>query len=193
MNDTRVPIGGDFNRIFDHRDYLAMVSIPDEATCVLRAHLILEEVLNLWSSKLTGTDDLYVGTFVPFKTKLVISRNLGLQQELFDVLNKINETRNRFSHKKGYVLETSFIGSLRKKVDAVVPEAKLLPCDQFQTYVSGKDMAGRDAENIYTWQDGENRIRFVIIFVVLMLKITHWMQTEFRTRGIQYVIVKKGI
>jgi len=95
-----VPVGGDFSRIFDHQDYLAMISIPDEATCILRAHLVLEEVLNLWASKLTGTTDLYAGTFVPFKTKLVIAKNLGMNSGIYSVLDKINEIRNRFSHRK---------------------------------------------------------------------------------------------
>ena len=192
MEGTHVAIGGDFNRIFDHRDFLAMVSIPDEATCILRAHLILEEVLNLWSGKLTGTEDLYAGGFVPFRTKLIISRNLGLPDDLFIVLDKINEIRNRFSHKKGYVLEGSQVDALRKKVDPLVPEAKLLPCEEFHAHVGGKDAEGNQVEKIYKWGDGENRIRFVIVFVILMLKITHWMQQEFHQRGIQYTIVKMG-
>lgn len=166
-----------------------MVSILDEAACILRAHLILEEALNLWSSKLTGTEDLYAGGFVPFKTKLNISRNLGLPDDLFAVLDRINEIRNRFSHRKGYLLEGSQIESLRQKFDPLVPDAKLRPCAEFQAFVAGKDAEGRQVEKIYSWQ-GESRMKFVIVFVSLMLKITHWMQVDFQRRGIQYTIIK---
>lgn len=31
MNSDHIAVGGDFSRIFDHKDYLAMISVPDEA------------------------------------------------------------------------------------------------------------------------------------------------------------------
>lgn len=187
--ENYVPIGGDFNRIFDHKDYLAMISIPDEATCILRAHLILEEVLNLWSSKLTNTEDLYLGTFVPFKTKLVISKNLGLPEELFSVLDKINEIRNRFSHRKGYELEISGIDSLKNKINSAIASANVLPCEEFHVCAGGKDQSGSPVEITYTWESGDNRIKFILIFVILMLKLTHWIQSEFHSRGINFTII----
>jgi len=193
MSETSVPIGGDFSRIFDHRDYLAMINIPDDATCVLRAHLILEEILNVWSSKLTSTEDLYRGGFVPFKTKLIISRNLGLDDSLFEILDRVNDLRNRFSHRKGYVLEYSAIDALRKLVDAFASHIGLTPCETFQASVSGTDQAGRRVDTDYTWASAVNRIKFVIVFIVLMLKITHWIQEEFQKRGIQYTIVASDL
>ncbi|MCY1426661.1 hypothetical protein D9M71_424840 [compost metagenome] len=187
--ENHAAVGGDFNRIFDHKDYLAMVSIPDEATCILRGHLILEEVLNLWSSKLTDTEDLYAGTFFAFKTKLVISKNLGLTEELFTVLDKINEIRNRFSHRKGYELEGSEIDSLRNRVNRAVASANVQPCETFHVFVGGKDQNGNLIEKTYTWEDSDNRIKFVLIFVILMLKLTHWIQSEFQNRNINYTIL----
>jgi len=192
MNDKSVPVGGDFGRIFDHRDYLAMVSIPDEATCVLRAHLILEEVLNVWSNKVTSTDDLFRGGFVPFKTKLLIARNLGFDDGLFQILDRVNELRNRFSHRKGYVLEFSAIDALRRLVDAVAAPITVTPCETFRATVSGLDASGNRREIDHSWSSADNRMKLVILFVVLMLKITHWMQGEFLKRGIRYVIVESG-
>lgn len=189
MNHKQVAVGGDFNRIFDHKDYLAMISIPDEATCILRGHLILEEVLNLWSSKLTSTEDLYTGIFVSFKTKLVVSKNLGMSEELFTVLNKVNNIRNKFSHRKGYQLEKSQIESLKSRVDDIVESATVQKCETFHVFVGGKDENGNIKEIIYTWNDSDNRVKFVLVFVILMLKITHWIQSEFNSRGINYTIV----
>ncbi len=189
MNDKHVAVGGDFIRIFDPKDYLAMINIPDEATCILRGHLILEEVLNLWSSKLTGTDDLYAGTFVPFKTKLVISKNLGMSDDLYKTLYKINEIRNRFSHRKEYELELSTIDALKIKVDKLIPSAKVQKCETFHLFVAGKDQNRNSTEMTYTWENSDNRIKFVIVFVILMLKLTSWMQDEFVKRDINYRII----
>lgn len=116
----------------------------------MRGHLILEEVLNLWSSKLTKTNDLYAGALVPFKTKLVASKNLGLSEEIFRVLDKINDVRNRFSHRKGYELEVSVIEPLKKRVDEIIPSAKVQKCETFHVFVSGKDQEGNPKEVTYT-------------------------------------------
>jgi hypothetical protein len=189
MSETHVPVGGDFNRIFDHTDYLAMINIPDEATCILRGHLILEEVLNLWSSKLTKTEDLYAGTFVPFKTKLVISKNLGIPDDIFSILDKINEIRNKFSHRKGYELEKSMIEALKNKINNAVKTETIQDCETFHVFVGGKDQAGNPTEVTYTWESSNNRIKFVLLFVILMLKLTQWIQGEFQERGIEYNII----
>lgn len=189
MSDRNVAVGGDFNRIFDHRDYLAMVSIPDEATCVLRAHLILEEVLNLWCNKLTNTDDLYEGLFFSFKSKLVISKNLGLDVSIVRILDKINNLRNRFSHRRGHQMEKSGIDSIKALVDDLDCPANIQRCDSFHLFIGGQDQSGKEVEVTHTYQKGENRIKFLIVFVILMLKLSWWLQAEFSKRGIDYVII----
>ena len=189
MNHRQIAVEGDFNRIFEHEDYLAMISIPDEATCIIRGHLILEEVLNLWSSKVTETDNLYADIFVPFKTKLVVSKNLGISDEIFAVIDKVNDIRNKFSHRKGYRLEKSQIESLKKRVDEIVKAAKIQKCETFHLFASGNDENGNAREITYTWDKSDNRIKFVLVFVVLMLKLTYWVQNEFNNRGIHYTII----
>jgi hypothetical protein len=83
-----------------------MLNALDKASVILRAHLILEEFLNIWCSRLTQTDDLFAGTFVPYKTKLVVAQNLGLDKDYENILDKFNEIRNRYSHRRKYALET---------------------------------------------------------------------------------------
>ncbi len=191
MDEQHIEVGGDFNRIFDHQDYLAMISIPDEATCILRAHLILEEVLNLWASKLTRTDDLYDGTFVSFKIKLVVAKNLGMDQTLCSVLDKINDIRNRFSHRKGYKFEDSMVNALKERVNALVEGAKVQPCETFHVFAGGKDVDGNSVERTYSWKDSDNRMKFVLVFVILMLKLAYWIQEEFNRRRIEFTILSK--
>ena len=188
-NERHVPIGGDFSKIFDHGDYLAMVNIPDQAACVLRAHLILEEALNLWANKVTNCSDLFGGTFVPFKTKLVISKNLGFDGEFFEILDKINVIRNRYSHRRGYELDAQSIESIRNKVNAITEPATLLKCEEFSVFISGKNSSGQAREITHTYKEGDDRVKFLIIFVMLMLKLAWWMQNDFQKRGISYTII----
>lgn len=92
-----VRMEGDFARVFDAEDYRTMMNALDEATVVLRAHLVMEEFLNIWAGRVTGTDDLFDGVFVPFKTKLSICQNLGFDERFAKILDRLNEIRNKYS------------------------------------------------------------------------------------------------
>lgn len=187
-NETYVAVGADFSRIFEPNDFLAMINIPDEALCVLRGHLILEEFLNLWSRKLTGDEDMYSKGFVPFRTKLTKSKDLGMPADIYTVMDKINEIRNRFSHRKGYSLEGSMVDALKKKIDAVESTAQILRCEDFSVYAGGKDQYGNSVGITHSWAGADNRIRFLIVFMAFMLKFTVWIQEEFTARGITFEI-----
>lgn len=186
---TSVGVGGDFARVFDHEDYMAMVNSFDESSVVLRAHLILEEFLNIWSSRLTQTEDLFAGTFVPFKTKLCVCRNLGLSADYFDVLDKFNDVRNRYSHRRKYALEPNTLDSLRKKVDELASDPGMLRCDNFELFIEGTDSNNQRKQISYTWTTADAKKRIVVVFVILVLKFVQWMQREFNTRGIHYNLV----
>ena len=111
-----VRVEGDFARVFDAEDYKTMINALDEATVVLRAHLVMEEFLNIWAARVTGTEDLFEGAFVPFKTKLAICQNLGFDARFAKMLDKLNEIRNRYSHRRKYQLEESKLNALRDAV-----------------------------------------------------------------------------
>lgn len=188
-NDRIVPVGGDFSKVFDHKDYLAMVNTTDQAACILRAHLILEEALNLWANKVTNCTDLFGGSFVPFKTKLTIAKNLGFDSDLTKILDRINEIRNRFSHRRGYEMDTQSIESIKDKVNAITEPKSLLRCEEFSAFISGRDSDGQVKEIAYTYKEGDNRVKFLITFVMLMLKLSWWMQKDFQRRGIRFIII----
>lgn len=188
-SSTLVGISGDFASVFDHEDYIAMVNAQDEATVILKAHLILEEFLNIWAAKLTSTSDLFAGTFVPFKTKLVVCRNLGLPADLSEVLSQFNEVRNRYSHRRKYQLEEQTIESIRLKVDALAGSPELVPCNRFEIALEGTDANNVRRRQAYTWESADSRKRVLIVLVVLVMKLVRWMQQEFNARGIKYNLV----
>ena len=186
---THVGVGGDFARVFDQDDYLIMFNSLDEVSVVLRAHMILEEFLNLWCGRVTGTDDLFSGTFVPFKTKLVVARNLGLAAEYVDILDGFNEVRNRYSHRRKYVLEASKLESLKNKVNALHCEPLLLPCEEYHIFAQGKDQFGRSQEIRHEWSSTDTKKRMLLVVVQLVMKLVQWMQREFNRRGVKYNLV----
>lgn len=187
--ETQVGVGGDFARVFDHEDYLIMFNSLDEVSVVLRAHMILEEFLNIWCSRVTGTGDLFDGTFVPFKTKLVVARNLGLASEYEDILNRFNDVRNCYSHKRKYALEQSRLDALREKVNALHSDPPMLPCEQFHIYAQGKDQFGRPQEIQHEWSSTDTKKRVLLVVIQLVMKFVQWMQGEFNRRGITYSLV----
>lgn len=184
-----VGVGGDFGRVFDPEDYLTMVNALDEATVVLRIHLVLEEFLNIWSSRITKTEDLFDGTFVQFKTKLIICRNLGLNSAFTEVIDKINDIRNRYSHRRKYKIEENALLSLRDKISALPSEQELLPCEKFEIYLDGVDQNGKRKQISYNWHTADTKKRLAIIQVILVLKLVQWMQKEFNARSISYNLV----
>lgn len=184
-----VQVGGDFARVFDSEDYMSMVNALDEATVVLRAHLVLEEFLNIWAARITGTDDLFDGVFVPFKTKLFICKNLGFAEEFADVFDRVNTIRNRYSHRRKYKLEESGVAGLRGAVDALPSSLPLIPCESFEIYLEGPDANGTRRQLTYTWATADMKKRLTLVQVVLVLKLVQWMQQEFNARGIKYKLV----
>lgn len=187
--ETHVGVGGDFARVFDHEDYLIMFNSLDEVSVVLRAHMILEEFLNIWCSRTTETEDFFDGTFVPFKTKLTVARNLGLASEYEDILDKFNEIRNRYSHRRKYALEQSRLNSIKDKVNALHSEPPMLPCEKFHIYAQGRDQFGCPQEIQHEWSSTDTKKRVLLVVIQLFMKFVQWMQTEFNRRGINYSLV----
>jgi hypothetical protein len=187
--ETHVGVGGDFARVFDQDDYMIMFNSLDEVSVVLRAHMIMEEFLNIWCNRITGTEDLFEGTFVPFKTKLIIAKNLGLAPEYEDILDRFNEVRNRYSHKRKYALEQSRLDALKNKVNALQSDPPMLPCEQYHIYAQGRDQFGRPHELRHEWSTTDTKKRVLLVVIQLVMKFVQWMQIEFNRRGIQYNLI----
>ncbi|NUG24195.1 hypothetical protein [Acinetobacter lactucae] len=188
-----VAIGGDFTNVFDHNDYISMINSPDTMGVILRGHLILEDFLNIWCAKLTNTSDLFAGqgSNPSFKGKLNISKNLGLDDKFYDVIDRFNTIRNRYSHRRQYLLEDSSLDALRLKVDDLPSShQEYLPCDQLCVFLEGTNtLTGERVKQEYLYKDADLNKKIMIIFVTLVMKLLAWMQLEFLQRGIQYTLI----
>jgi hypothetical protein len=184
-----VRVEGDFARVFDADDYTTMINALDEATVVLRAHLVMEEFLNIWAARVTSTEDLFEGIFVSFKTKLAICQNLGFDARFAKVLDKLNDIRNRYSHRRKYQLEESKLNSLRDAVDALPSPNPTQPCSEFEIWLEGTDISGARRQMTYTWATADVKKRMTIVQVITVLKLVQWMQDAFNSRGVKYDLI----
>jgi hypothetical protein len=184
-----IRVEGDFARVFDAEDYKTMINALDEATVVLRAHLVMEEFLNVWAARVTGTEDLFDGIFVSFKTKLAICQNLGFDARFAKVLDKLNEIRNRYSHRRKYQLEENKLKALRDAVDALPASSPMQPCSEFEIWLEGTDQTGARRQVTYTWATADMKKRLTLVQVIAVLKLVQWMQEAFTARGIKYELI----
>lgn len=185
-----VNVGGDFTNVLDHTDYLALINSTDTAGVVLRAHLILEDFLNIWCSKTSGSEDLFKGPFIGFRSKLSIAQNLGLDIKIFEVLDRFNKIRNSYSHNRKYILEQSRLDALILLIDKLPLAESMTPCKDFSIHIGGTDITtGEEIEKNYKYEDADLNKKIIIVFIVIVLNLLGWMQLEFERKGINYTII----
>ena len=86
-------------------------------------------------------------------------------------------------------MEVSTLDSLAERIDEILEPEKMLPSREFVAYISGKDQNGNRVEREFRYQESDCRMKFIILFVVYMLKLSWWLQTEFNKRNIEYTII----
>lgn len=194
MFDKKTPFTNQMNSIFNQDDILKMVNIPDEAACVLKAHLVLEGLVDAYCGSITNTDDLFSGAFFAFKLKLSVAKNLGLNNEIYVILDKVNDIRNRFSHRKKYSLEDSSVEGLKNRVNSFLGKTNINNCEDFVMIVGGALPNGERHEIHYKWSGSDNRQKFVLCFSVLMIKLVWWVQEDLKSKGIacSFLPIKYG-
>ncbi|MDV2452960.1 hypothetical protein [Xanthomonas hortorum] len=189
IGNSHIAVGGEFTKIFDHETFLSMLNSTDEAGVALKFHLIMEEFLNIWCSKIAGVEDLFSDLeFVPFKTKLQIAKNLGMGSDLFRAFGKLNVTRNKYSHRLNFKASPGDLESLSTLIDNSVPEAQVLSCCEFVIESSGLDQDGVRVHQVHGWSSSSSKKLFIMC-ALLTIKATFWMQEEFNKRGIQYTLI----
>jgi hypothetical protein len=192
--ETYVPVDGNVTRIFDSETHWKMLTSRDEDSVVLKAHLLLEEFLNIWCSQIPETDNFSVGKSARskpsgFKDKLTAARNRGLDPVYINVLDEFNKIRNSYAHERKYTLEQSKFDALKNMVNALPSEVLVKPCEQSCVFVPGQDQFGHPLHLQYEWASTDAIKRMLIIIEQLIFKFALWMQTEFNRREISYTLI----
>ena len=185
--ETHILVGGDFTSVFDHEDYMIMFNSLDEVSVVLRAHLILEEFLSIWCSRVGGLRLQNRNT--SFMRRLKAAKALGLSQDYYVIMEDFNYIRNCYAHERKYRISQSVLDALKEKVNMLPSNPPMHPCDHFHIFAQGKDQFGRPQEVRHDWVSSDTKKRVLLVFVQLVMKLVQWMQSEFNRRGIEYTII----
>ena len=84
-----------------HFQNLAVLTPVD---LVLRAHLMIEQLLDYLIQKVSGNEELITGVGLSFHQKAILAKNLRLRIELFSFIKRLNKLRNKFAHNLDYEL-----------------------------------------------------------------------------------------
>lgn len=185
--NTYTKISGDFEKIFDLGNMNSLINSNDEIAIMLRGHLILEEFLNLWATKITDTNDLFSDNFYTFKIKLSLAEKLGFRNDFVKCFDAINKLRNKLSHKIGYKISGSELESIKALVDNIGMDNLFYKCEQY--YIGKEGILKSEKHSVIEdWQNMDNKNRFLVVICILFLKVIFWMQTEFINRNIKLQI-----
>jgi hypothetical protein len=125
QNNLFVNFNEHLNKIFE-TDLLKDVSRKSPQTLqVLTFHLACEYMLAKWVDfKINEGKEVFKGIEkIGFHNKLYIAKNIGFPKDLFEILNKLNDIRNKFAHdpfEKN--LNNKKLDELVKEVDKAQPQ-----------------------------------------------------------------------
>ncbi|MBA4819470.1 hypothetical protein OLZ33_08585 [Pantoea ananatis] len=152
-----------------HEKFIAAAETEDDIGTVLRLHLLLEKDLEAWCACATGNGNIFKGfgenLGLDFAAKNQLAHNLGLSEELYKVIKRMNKLRNARSHQiDNSEITNSEIASLTSLISANYP-SNLLPMNEFQAQIN-KGI-------IYNFisEETPNRIKFLMLFSMLKMRM----------------------
>ncbi len=144
------------HKLFDVQMMIAATETEDEVGCVLRVHLMAENILiNYIDSVKNPETEKYLGKMRDFGVKMAVATALGMPRSVLQVLSHINHIRNDFAHRGVSKLHPGDVQNLQRFVDEV---GNLKPGyssvkDRTIEYLDGK---------MYSYGEGDLRSDFII-------------------------------
>lgn len=138
----------------------------DDLLVVLRIHLMCENLLEAWICASIGESDFFVHPKelrLTFSNKLGIAYNLKLPKPAYDFFKKINQVRNKFSHK---IEHRDITVGLASELESTI--TKLVPHNAPKITIS------EDNKEIYSIDDPSTpeRVKLCLLFIVFQLNLT---------------------
>lgn len=123
---TYIKLNHDFAKFIDPAFYADIIKKEDEASCVLKLHLLCERFLNVYLDERVPDNQkefFEVGKgqhkqiLKYFNEKLQVSIAFGLPVEIAKPLKSINTIRNDFAHKFDATLESESVKIYFQRID----------------------------------------------------------------------------
>lgn len=182
---TYIKLNHDFAKFIDPAYYAEIIKKEDDATCVLKLHLLCERFLNVYLEERVAADqrDFFeVGKAKDkqilkyFYEKLQLAVALGLPVELAKPLKSINGMRNNFAHEFDAKLEDKTLKAYFQNIDAINNPVLGVFNNPVETQCVAADGVQIHAKDSPT-------AAFTIATYVLMNKAGAWLVDDLKRRG----------
>ncbi|HEV2682720.1 MAG TPA: hypothetical protein VGV14_19635 [Rhodanobacter sp.] len=178
MNNTPTTVNLDLGTLLDADTLILAAETEDDIGCILRLHLQVEQMLDLYLSiKRTADIAPFVRDPRDFSGKLSISVALGLPLPFALVAKEVNSIRNRLAHEHKATINPDAVKQLGRTVNAV---RTLIP--DFQSVERRWiELLQKRPNKRYTYGEGEYRLDFFLAVTAFLGAAVPWLITQFAT------------
>lgn len=184
-------IGGDFEKAFRYDRILKLVNVNDDIATVLRLHLVIENILELWVAKATQHSEILTYGRFSFSHKLALAEGSGLPKDLAKAYGHINKIRNQIAHAKTEELSESQVESMAALTDNVrtqIKESDSLKVKKSHFCVGGTLPSGEDVTQQLEYAASSNRIKLIIAGCILLTKSVALFISELSRMGVPLTV-----
>ncbi|WP_445511922.1 hypothetical protein [Salinicola sp. V024] len=184
-------IGGDFEKAFRYERILKLVNVNDDIATVLRLHLVIENILDLWVSKATQHPEILAHGRFSFAHKLALAEGSGLPKDLAKAYGHINKIRNQIAHAKTEELSDSQVESMASLTDNIrtkIKENDSLKVKELHLGVGGTSPSGENVTQQVEYIASSNRIKLIIAGCILLTKSVALFTSELSKMGVPLTV-----
>lgn len=186
-----IAIGGDFEKAFRYDRILKLVNVNDDIAVVLRLHLIIENILELWVAKATQHPEILAHGRFSFSHKLALAEGSGLPRGLAKAYGHINGVRNQIAHAKTEELSDSQVESMTALTDNIITGIKendSLKVRKLHLGIGGTSPSGEAATQQLEYATSSNRIKLIIAGCILLTKSVALFTSELSRMGVSLTV-----
>ncbi len=161
---------------------LAAAETEDEIGCILRIHLLIEQLLNFYiDQKRVGDLKPFVKEPREFAQKLSLATAFGLPTHFAAVAHQVNNMRNKSAHRMNAGFDDGDIQQLARVVNKLTEmDANFIPVQKVTINISRTRPDER-----FVYDDSPNRIRFLISSLSFWRVAMTWLIRDAAVRKLE--------
>lgn len=175
-------VGADFINVLDINVIIALLDTNDDIGAVLRIHFLLENLLELWCSKITGYEDFFdFDDRISFNMKLKLAKKLEMNPEVASFIKVFNTFRNDMAHLKGSIISDDVLDKLRHALNRIPSfDEKKIP------KIEDPEWVGEFDNREISWNDSNisNKDKLTFIYFTFCLKVISVFINDLSEKGI---------
>lgn len=174
--------GADFANVLDIDVIIALLDSNDDIGVVLRIHFLLENLLELWCSKITGYENFFdFDDRISFSMKLKFAKKLEINPEVASFIKIFNRFRNDMAHFKGSIISDDILDKLRHALNRIPSFGeKKIP------KIEDPEWVGEFDNRAISWSDPNisNKDKLMLIYFTFCMKVISVFINDLSEKGI---------